>query len=540
MEEKDEVVLSSGSLDEDGRPVARARLTHVKDKREKVVEADTGAVIPVVFLPGIMGTNLKSSTTGDVVWRPPNLDGIGPVLGALGQMFAYFFRGAATRQRLLNPEEVEVDDRGAVDAENMISEELARERGWGALMRSAYNPVMAEMHRKLNDIMASAKLQPWWSEEGARAPADYGEEKGGNEALTAEQCKHAAHYRFEVWGGGYNWLKSNRDSGAAIIERIDNVILPYYAERGIKAQKVILVTHSMGGLVARVVSKVNNYDKLLGISHGVMPATGAAATYHHCRAGYTGVSSVILGRNAGEVVSILAHAPGGLELLPAMDYNEGNPWLELGDNGPRLPASGNPYGEIYLSTQWYGLVPEGNTGLLDPAGAVGKDLTEREKEDGPAPTPRTVFAKNIGDVMTFHADILQKYHTPSFVHYGEDAKRLSWGSVTWTGGNLSDIQTAQSVSDNHNGRVLLQGAGGTARLEIADELDPGDETVPACSGAAPKAWVTGCFRQGSFGTGQYAAEGKKGYEHQKSYNDDRARWATLYSVVRLSQAANWA
>src|SRR5690606_24100400 len=131
--------------------------TQVKDKRDKVVEADTDAVIPVIFLPGIMGTNLKSKITGDPVWRPPNLDGVGAVLGALGQMVVFLFRGAATRQRLLNPLTSEVDDGGSLDAEDMIPEALARERGWGQLMRSAYNPVMAEMHRKLNDLMSAGK-----------------------------------------------------------------------------------------------------------------------------------------------------------------------------------------------------------------------------------------------------------------------------------------------------------------------------------------------------------------------------------------------
>ena len=540
MEEKQDVVLPSGDWDEDGRPVARARLTQVKDKRDKVVEADTDAVIPVIFLPGIMGTNLKSKITGDPVWRPPNTDGVGAVLGAIGQMFVFLFRGAATRQRLLNPLTSEVDDRGPLDAEDVIPEALARERGWGQLMRSAYNPVMAEMHRKLNDLMSAGKLQPWWAEEGARAPAEYGEMVGGNAALTLEQAKHAAHYRFEVWSGGYNWLQSNRLSAQDIVARIDSVILPYYATRGINAQKVLLVTHSMGGLVARAVSQLSNYGKLLGVSHGVMPATGAAATYHHCRAGYTGASSIILGRDAGEVVAILARSPGGLELLPAADYNEGKAWLELGDKGARLPVGADPYNEIYLNTKWYGLVPEANTGLLDPSAPAPAAASAREEEDGPALTPRTSFQINIEGVRDFHKDIERKYHKPTFAHYGDDAKQLAWGDLAWSGGSMTGADSVTPVSDNHNGKIKLQDAVGVIKLEIADPTNPGDGTVPACSGAAPKAEVTGCFRQGSFGTGQYALKGKKGYDHQGSYNDERTRWATLYAAVRFAQSADWA
>lgn len=540
MDEKQEVILPGGNWDADGRPIARVRLTQLKDQRDKVVEADTDAVIPVIFLPGIMGTNLKSKITGDPVWRPPNLDGVGAVLGALGQMFVFLFRGAATRQRLLNPLTAEVDERGSIDAEDTIPDALARERGWGALMRSAYNPVMAEMHRKLNDVMSAGKLQQWWADEGARAPAEYGEVVGGNAALTMEQCRHAAHYRFEVWAGGYNWLQSNRNSAQDIVKRIDEVILPYYAKRGIRADKVMLVTHSMGGLVSRAVSHLENYGKLLGVSNGVMPATGAAATYHHCRAGYSGVSSIILGRNAGEVVAILGRAPGGLELLPTADYNEGKPWLQLGDSGPRIPIGGDPYNEIYLNTKWYGLVPEENTELLDPSAPEPAAAYAREEEDGPALSARALFQINIEGVAAFHSDIERKYHKPTFVHYGDDAKQLSWGSLAWSGGSMTGVDTMQPVSDNRNGKIKLQGATGVVKLEIADPTDPGDGTVPTCSGAAPKAEVAGCFRQGSFGAGQYAVKGKKGYEHQSSYNDERTRWATLYAAVRLAQTADWA
>ena len=80
-----------------------------------------------------------------------------------------------------------------------------------------------------------------------------------------------------VWSGSYNWLQSNRLSARDMIARIDQVILPYYAKRGVRAKKMVLVTHSMGGLVSRAISRLENYGNLLGISHGVMPATGAAA-----------------------------------------------------------------------------------------------------------------------------------------------------------------------------------------------------------------------------------------------------------------------
>jgi hypothetical protein len=126
------------------------------------------------------------------------------------------------------------------------------------------------------------------------------------------------------------------------------------------------------------------------------------------------------------------------------------------------------------------------------------------------------------------------------VHYGDDAKQLSWGELHWSGGSMMSADGMETVSDNRNGKVKLKGAGGQIKLEIADPADPGDGTVPACSGAAPKIDVLACFRQGSLGTGEYAKKGKKGYDHQGSYNDERTRWATLYAAVRLAQGADWA
>jgi alpha-beta hydrolase superfamily lysophospholipase len=53
-----------------------------------------------------------------------------------------------------------------------------------------------------------------------------------------------------------------------------------YTAQGFQCEKVIVVTHSMGGLVARALihPKMGSLkDKVLGIVHGVMPAIGAGA-----------------------------------------------------------------------------------------------------------------------------------------------------------------------------------------------------------------------------------------------------------------------
>ncbi|WP_241575579.1 GPI inositol-deacylase, partial [Rosenbergiella nectarea] len=73
--------------------------------------------------------------------------------------------------------------------------------------------------------------------------------------------------------------------------RIDKIIAGYKAS-GRKCEKVILVTHSMGGLVARHYSEIldgNNGDKkILGIVHGVMPNLGSPMAYKRMKTGESG------------------------------------------------------------------------------------------------------------------------------------------------------------------------------------------------------------------------------------------------------------
>lgn len=62
-----------------------------------------------------------------------------------------------------------------------------------------------------------------------------------------------------------------------------------FNESGYECKQVIVVTHSMGGLVGRALIHPmygNLQDKVAGIVHGVMPAIGAPAAYKRMRAGF--------------------------------------------------------------------------------------------------------------------------------------------------------------------------------------------------------------------------------------------------------------
>ncbi|MCY1288280.1 hypothetical protein D9M70_373110 [compost metagenome] len=313
--------------------------------------------------------------------------------------------------------------------------------------------------------------------------------------------------------------------------------------------KVILVTHSMGGLVARALTQIHGYPRVLGVVHGVQPAIGSSAIYHHMRCGYEGVAQVVLGANAGEVTAVVANSPGALELTPTAEYRGGSPWLFLCDaqgqvikdidGKPRAyPQYGDPYEEIYKSSVWYGLVPEQNNKYLNMS------IKQNDGRKG----IRTNFCKLVDAVATFHKELASSgYHIHTYAHYAADDKRHSWRDMIWQGeAALLEVPGAKPEDDENGSynswlrRGLPAVTEGPLSFPLTDESkgSGGDGTVPTDSGQAPSlAGIPASFRQGGKGKGRYNTA--EGYEHQDSYNDERAQWATFYSVVRIAGLANW-
>jgi hypothetical protein len=83
-----------------------------------------------------------------------------------------------------------------------------------------------------------------------------------------------------VFAFGYDWRQSCASHASSLNAFIDAVL-----ERT-RAQRVILVTHSMGGLVARAAMPVIA-SKVLGVVHTVQPAVGAVTAYRRFITGFT-------------------------------------------------------------------------------------------------------------------------------------------------------------------------------------------------------------------------------------------------------------
>jgi hypothetical protein len=584
MSDSNDPVYYTAIATPDGSQAARVPLTSSDNQCDKNILCKPPWVIPVLFLPGLMGSNLMKGN-GKVAWRPPNKDARGAA-DLIAQLFEYLFKTTKKRAKELKTSEAKVDPRGSIsEGDSGLSENVLRARGWGTVLRTSYHPLMAKLQSHLNNLSrfipasGAVEFQAWAAGEATEAPTEWGTQSG--EALTPEEILHAAEYQFDVWGGGYNWLQSNGISGKDIQDYIEKTVLPYYNDgKAVEvktgdgppckiqrpkpsrpvAEKVIIVTHSMGGLVSRALTENHQYDKVLGVSHGVQPATGAPDTYKRMRAGADGIAQLFLGRNAADLTAILTQAQGGMELLPMADYNGGKPWLRVRDKampededsgiGISLPAKGDPYEEIYKSPEWYGLVPSENEKLMNPAGGdTGKSEVPSKPEQDDLREP---LDKMIKRVQEFHADIQGKYQVPTYVHYGHqgkrgetgsrgglfaDSHRFAFGQVVWEGSGGSQVTLdAMLLGDDQNGKIEL--ANGVS-LHIAKADASGDGTVPWQSGAAPegKTGVAMVFAHGQGCPGSHNDE--FGYDHQEACNDDRALYATLYAIIKIAQNAQW-
>lgn len=278
--------------------------------------------IAVVVIPGIMGSRLRRGKK--TVWDPD-----APIANMVWEhgraspqkRFIFFVNGSAARVPITEPHP-DLDHRQYPEA---------TARGWNG-MWSKYFDLLKALH-------------DW------RTPLK-------------------TYIDFPVYAFPYDWMLSNVDNA----EKLRDVI------KGIVADTVILVSHSMGGLLARCYLKDAGMSGILGVIHGAQPVVGAPAAYRRQLAGFEGEKGLIapvsgitnwcLGTDGPKVSAIYPFCAGGLELLPSAAYttNEGKKaWLHIqkltGKPQPEfldLPsAGGDPFEEIYAKTgddEFWGMI----------------------------------------------------------------------------------------------------------------------------------------------------------------------------------------
>lgn len=286
------------------------RKVYVARNSENTVNTD---ICPIIFVPGVMGTRLRLPS-GNYKWDPDSAK----------EMIRLQWAGGETKRNIFDSDA----DAVIIDDEDIYIEE-------GTSFK--FNPITnftqhfsVEERRKAREISLK---QGFVSLVGAFY----------REFLlkTHEKFKD---YGMPVYAVGYDWRQSNKKSGQSTLVPEINKILE--AEQ---AEKCIVLTHSMGGLVTRAAIKQSKEleTKILGVIHVVQPVFGATVLYRRFFTGTTfqydstsmnpilllkdKILFDILGRTPHEFGENMSSLQGPLELLPTNSYshnpNNSEGWL---------------------------------------------------------------------------------------------------------------------------------------------------------------------------------------------------------------------
>jgi pimeloyl-ACP methyl ester carboxylesterase len=538
----------------DGSWTGRTVLTPTALKTRGMFTMPPSKVVPVIVVPGIMGSNLRAARDlkkpankvlkrGEAAWRAPN----GIVEGIYAAR-TWKGRNPISRQQMLDGRTLEVDDTGSIalplEARNygMLEKEV-RERHWGEVHWGSYGNLLYGLHVGLNHTFELSPLDDLrvlcrhWKDVMACEPERWGVRSV--EKITQKELEKHAGYYFPVYACGYNWLESCEESAKRLRERIEETI-KFWTDSKRECSKVILVTHSMGGLVARACAK-QIPDRILGVVHGVMPALGAPACYRRIACGTESWSpsngsvdntkaefvADILGQRPELTMPVMATAPGPMQLLPNHLYP--GPWLHVCMLGrvnnkdvPRdvvhLPV-GNPYDLYRDMDSWYRLV---DPALIDPAGNFRNGNR----------SAKGAVLEAIDHAEHFHRETLGTYYHPNtHAFYGADPLHKSFGAVRWV---ARDPSSGAVFTESNLRRATLTGyretVGRRVKVEGRTSLDfvparqdvSGDGTVPQQSGAGPRGKIRQLYEM-------------RGLDHQEAFNDEGVLLLTHHLVVKLVQ-----
>jgi pimeloyl-ACP methyl ester carboxylesterase len=552
--------LKDPIIHEDGSFHARTVLTPTSFKTRGLVYKGSNKVVPVIFIPGTMGTNLRVRRDvplppgyplkpGESAWRPPNND-----TAALLYAANWEKRKPRQRQLILHPDYTEVDDTGELDIPHChIEQSVMRERGWGEIFNGSYGNLLFELQSHLEmtfrfDALDQRQIRSRWLEVMHALQSDPLRRWGVRSVapLTEGELEKYAEYQYLVYACGYNWLQSCGESARRLERRIDEIIA-WWRIRKHECNGVILVTHSMGGLVGRACAK-RIPDKILGVVHGVMPALGAPLAYRRLACGTecdnpandtldnykAGKFADIAGRRPEDTTPVLSVSPGALELLPNKLHPR--PWLHvrvvtnpaggqrqaMANDCLHLPneSQPNPYDLYRDMTSWYRLI---NPDLADPAGLYADKMNGHIKK----------IKNAIAAAEAFHHGLADYYHPATYAYYGADKAHPAYGQIRWVAHQPSNSAAIPVTAANIMGaRYLAHAPDGARKVALEGKLvlnfsveaqeAAGDDTVSFQSGAGPAGKIKQLFAT-------------HGYRHQESYKHHDSLLLTCYCIVKLVQ-----
>lgn len=229
-------------------------------------------MLPIIIVPGIMGTRLKDPNTGKHVWNPVGSPLEGEGLDASPGEFA------ADYQRLL-----QTSQELAVADDDTYPGDDATERAVAEQIPGYYGPV-PEFYGRL----------------AYRLFTELGE------ALKPRVLPR-------IYCCGYDWRLDNAKAALRLARVVDQAL----RETGEK--QVILLAHSMGGLVSRYYCRVlGGEEKVFRLFLLASPTLGAALAYSQLKTGITGlyVKDFADDIESGNVWGAIMEGTRGLDNLP--------------------------------------------------------------------------------------------------------------------------------------------------------------------------------------------------------------------------------
>jgi len=409
------------------------RLTRQEIEATRIFEGgrentlDRGRATPIIMIPGVMGSRVEFPAFNDK-WDPDSVRNMLGWSGTTADRAAQILdgRGASVGQVMSDSigwEGSLVNIWRAVDpAQDPFF--YGRQRGWGGAAKDFYRKLLVALEARYNS--------------GVYTPGQH-----------------------PVYAFGYDWRKSNANSGALLARRVRYVLQKH------GAAKVILVTHSMGGLVARAACSASGIASLVkGIVHVVQPVNGAVMAYRRFAEGVgldrwadmTGpIMAGIMGGTWWGYSMIMSGTDGPLQLLPNQLY-EG--WLTM-PNGQRM--TGAQVYAFYKSGSVESVVP-GITGRtimemqMEGVGARQVQLRDfiRTMDDLQRERAQRVLARweeyrrkllvGLATAQAFHAAMGNYTHPRSFMLYAGD-KRTEVG-YDWT-------QSTRPIRNDHGGDATV-------------------------------------------------------------------------------------
>lgn len=443
-------------------------------------------VAPIIFIPGIMGSRLRRTSDGEVVWNP-GIDG----WEQLGNTADLFTRGAGRKRNRLVGDSGSYFDKDFLEVAHR-SDGGIEDRGWTGMLPTysrVRNLLNGEKHGYVNGCLVFTKLVLWFYP--------------------------------------YNWTGSNLDSARdpqnAAYGNLETVIARAAADAkeqaeqlGRQAVKPIIVTHSMGGLVARAFTEImGKGDQVHGVIHGAMPTHGSPELYKRIKGGFEGLTKGVLGGNGPEVTATAGNCPGPLELAPSKWYKGAggrSDWISavVANGSNRSIPRSDPYSEIYRnqSDYWRLIIKE----WLNPVGDPSGDFAYIQY------LSRIAVASGFHDALGEHG-----FHPNTRMFYGTGLTtrdRIDWTLQRLNGAlPASGTFSGEYTTSNEFGRMRVRGTpdpgfsglyGG--HIVMSGPNAPGDGTVQAGAGSH---------------SGQMAVPIDDGFEHQAAFDSRAAREQTL-------------